>query len=114
MTASGRIQPIPSSEIEWLLLADSGLQYLVNRQQAYEIASSALDTQRSVAIEDLIGRVGTKEESTVAGADGQTYFVEIRFEQLSSGPGVRVTAVVDLGSSYRLERIEESIEICAD
>ena len=67
-----------------------------------------------VPVDDLIHLVGTTEESAVTGPDGRTYFVEIEFEHLPSGPGVRITAVVDLGDSYKLERIEESIEIIAD
>jgi hypothetical protein len=83
----------------------------MNKHHAYEIASKALEARRSVPIDDLVCLVGTTEKSTTTGPDGQSYFVEIGYERLSSGSGVRVTATVDLGNSYRLERIEESIEI---
>ena len=83
----------------------------MNKQTAYEIASRALEDCRATPVEDLIGLIGTKEESTVTGPDGRTFFVEIGFERLSNGAGVRVSAAVDLGNSFKLERIEESIEI---
>ena len=60
---------------------------------------------------NLVACIGEREEWSVAGSDGQTYFVEVKFEELSSGAGVRIKATVDLGNSYKLERIEESIEI---
>ncbi len=86
----------------------------MNKQQAYEIASRVLEEKRSAPIGDLVGLIGAKEKSTVAGPEGQTYFVEVEFEQLSNSPGVRITAVVDLGNSHKLERIEDSIEIRTD
>lgn len=85
----------------------------MNKQQAYKIAAKALEEKRSVPKEHLISLTGSKEETTVVGPDGRTYIVEVRIEKSSDGAGARVTAVVDLGSSYKLERIEESVEIRA-
>ena len=83
----------------------------VNKQHAYEIAAAALEDRRSTPVDDLLKLVGATEKSTLSGPDGQTYFLEIGVEKLPKESGVRVTATVDLGSSYKLERIEESIDI---
>lgn len=60
---------------------------------------------------DLLQQAGSTEKCTLSGPDGQTYFLEVGVEKLSMQSGVRVTATVDLGSSFKLDRIEESIEI---
>ncbi|MEO1017495.1 MAG: hypothetical protein AAFY56_07360 [Pseudomonadota bacterium] len=83
----------------------------MNRQQAYEIALSALEERRLTPVDDLKNLVGSVEKSSVSGPDGQTYFLELGVEELPKGNGVRITATVDLGSSFKFERIEESIEI---
>ena len=83
----------------------------MNKQQAYEIASNALEERQLTPVGDLKGLVGSVERSSVFGPDGQTYFLELGFEELAKGKGVRITATVDLGSSFKLERIEESIDI---
>ena len=83
----------------------------VNRQHAYEIASAALEDRRSTPVDDLLKLAGSIQESTLSGPDGQTYFLEIGVEKLLKQSGVRVTATVDLGSSFKLDRIEESIDI---
>lgn len=83
----------------------------MNRQQAYEVASNALEERRLNPVGDLKRLVGSVEKSSVFGPDGQTYFLELSFEEMPKGSGIRITATVDLGSSFKLERIEESIEI---
>ena len=103
-------------DCQFALAATSGNSSLVttpqvNKQHAYEIASAALEDRRSTPVDDLLKFAGSTEKSTLSGPDGQTYFLEIGVEKLPTESGVRVTATVDLGSSYKLERIEESIEI---
>ncbi len=83
----------------------------MDRQQAYRVATKALDEWRSIAIGDLKSLVGTVQKNSVFGPDGQTYFLELTFEELPSGKGVHIAVTVDLGNSFKLERIEESIEI---
>lgn len=86
----------------------------MNKQHAYAIAAQALENQRLNPIEDLIRKIGNTERTTTTGPDGETYFLEIDFEQLSEGTGVRVIARVDLGNSFKLERIEECVTISID
>lgn len=91
--------------------SNRGTTRQVNRQHAYEIASDALEDRRQTPIDDLLKLAGSIQESTLSGPDGQTYFLEVGIEKLSKQSGVRVTATVDLGSSFKLDRIKESIEI---
>ena len=83
----------------------------MNKQHAYEIALKALESRRQLSAETLQSLAGSPERSTVSGPDGQTYFLEVVVQRLTKGDGFKLTATVDLGSSFRLERIEESIEV---
>ena len=65
----------------------------VNKQHAYEIASQALEARRDLS------------------TDGQTYFLEVTAQRVGGGESLRLTATVDLGNSFKLERIEESVDV---
>jgi hypothetical protein len=86
----------------------------MNKQHAYEIASKALEDWRSTPVDHLLKLAGSIEKSTISGPDGRTYFLEVGVEKMSKHNGVRLTATVDLGSSFKLERIEETIEILGE
>jgi hypothetical protein len=86
----------------------------MSKQNAYKIATEALESKRSVPVSDLLKHTGSPQKSTLSGPDGQTYFLDVAVERLARGGGVRVTATVDLGSSFKLERVEEHIDIFDD
>tara|TARA_R110002096_G_scaffold114712_2_gene248693 strand:+ start:573 stop:902 length:330 start_codon:yes stop_codon:yes gene_type:complete len=83
----------------------------VNKQHAYEIASQALEARRDLSTDELTGIVDTPEQTVVSGPDGQTYFLEVTAQRVGGGESLRLTATVDLGNSFKLERIEESVDV---
>ena len=83
----------------------------MDRQYAYKIAIEALEGMRSVPVSHLLNQIGSRQKSTLSGPGGQTYFLDIAVDRLARRSGVKVTATVDLGSSFKLERVEEHIEI---
>ena len=86
----------------------------MNKQHAYEIASQALEARRDLSIDELMGLVDARERAVVDGPDGQTYFLEVRAQRVCGGDKLRLTAIVDLGNSFKFERIEESVDVSTD
>ena len=85
----------------------------MTKQHAYEIASKALESRRQLSAEELQSMADSPERITASGPDGQTFLQEGAAPRLARRDGFRLTVTVDLGSSFRLERIEESIEVLA-
>ena len=83
----------------------------MNTQEAYRIAVDALEDRRSMPIDELLQLAGTVEKKTISGPNGETYFLEVSVEDLGKDNEIRIKAVVDLGSSFKLERIEERITV---
>ena len=83
----------------------------MNKVRAYKIAMEALEERRSEALADLNNLAGSVVKTTIAGPDGETYYLDVRVDRLERRDGFRVIATVDQGSSHKLERIEEAIEI---
>jgi len=85
----------------------------MNKQHAYEIASRALEARRGRSTDELRGLVDAAEREVVDGPDGRTYFLEVSAERVGANR-LRLTAIVDSGNSFRLERVEESVDVSAD
>ena len=83
----------------------------MKKVRAYEIAMDALEEWRVKPFAELSRLAGSIEKTTIAGPDGETYYLDVRVDWLEKRDGFRVVAIVDQGSSFKLERIEEAIEI---
>lgn len=86
----------------------------MNKQHAYEIACQALEARRNMTAEKLRGLMDAPERAVVEGPDGQTYFLEVSAQKVGGVDKLRLTAIVDSGNSFKLERIEESVDVLAD
>lgn len=86
----------------------------MDRHAAYQIASEQLTRYREMAVADLTALVGTRSCERVARADAGEFIVEIEVKWADERrEQIRVTAIVDSPSTFRLERIEESVLVDA-
>ena len=83
----------------------------MDKSFAYKIALDALESKRTNSLSELRRSAGTIEKSTLPGPNGETYFLDVAVDELRRKDGVRITATVDLGNSFKLERVQEHIDI---
>lgn len=80
--------------------------------RAYELVAKELERWRDMPYEALSARVGMPAETTNADVDGELISIEVKAEWLdASRTALRVCAIANGPSTWRLERTTESIVV---
>jgi hypothetical protein len=84
----------------------------VNRKDAYSILAAELKSWKRLGYTALVKRVGepSATKSVISGQEEISIRLEVKWADAEKG-SVRVEATADGPSSFRLERLQESITI---
>ena len=84
----------------------------MNRNDAYTILAAELESWKRQGYATLVKRVGQPTTNKSVGAGQEEISIRVQVKWADAGKGtVRVEATADGPSSFRLERLQESVTI---
>ena len=87
----------------------------MNRHEAYKLLAEVLDSYQKKPFPDLESLVGQRISERLQAPASEGFFVDVSIEWSNQEKRrIRVSASADSTSTYRLERIEESILVTCD
>ena len=84
----------------------------MDRHEAYRLLARVLEEHRALPFAELKSRVGKPTSTRVAGASSAEYLVDVSVSRVPERPAtLRVSATVDAANTFRLERVEDEVEV---